>query len=129
MTTSFTAFDSYKLNTQFSVDGTSFIHTIPETVPGGKVRVERWSRVERIGKGTFGSVYKEKCDNGDVRAVKVVLHSAMNIRELLALTRMTQVRKHLYMFDLYTNMRVLTHSTQITSSSCPAGSRMIRIST
>ncbi|KAI5849658.1 kinase-like domain-containing protein, partial [Morchella snyderi] len=89
------AFDSQKLLTWFSDDGSSYIHTIPSSTSPGEVRVETWCRVECIGEGAYGKVHREVCtERGMVRAVKVIKKACLTNptasfeTELSALTRM-----------------------------------------
>jgi hypothetical protein len=66
----------------------------------GNTRTEVWKRGQKIGRGTFGDVYKEECisgrSKGSVRAVKTILlngqsvRSGMYIQELGTIARFSQ---------------------------------------
>lgn len=95
MALTFSDFDSYRLTTEFNND--CYTHTIPSG-PGTSgstrelVRTEKWSRVGQVGKGAFGTVWKEECaQNGAVRAVKQIPKSHIRVGEVLALKEMTLV--------------------------------------
>lgn len=90
MSSQFSQFDQYKLNTELYED--YCIHITPcET--GSEERTERWSKGKTLGKGTFGTVWLEKEEKGTLRAVKQISKTniLVNARELLALSTLKAV--------------------------------------
>ena len=65
-----------------------------------QVTVEkRWKRVKRIGRGCFGTVWLDRGENDEVRAVKEIIKEDSGVplevdckRELLALGRLSKVQ-------------------------------------
>lgn len=50
-----------------------------------------WTTEQRIGAGAFGVVWRQRADNGQLRAVKVVARAHLNIQEVEALIELKDV--------------------------------------
>jgi hypothetical protein len=87
-------FGKQRLTTEF-LDGSTFIYRHTYSNPGTLLRVETWARVETLGSGTFGTVYKEVCaETKTVRAVKRIHIRLAKSNELDILTQLRAVIIH-----------------------------------
>jgi hypothetical protein len=91
MSQHFEHFGQQRLTTEF-LDGSTFIYRHTYSNPGSPLRVETWARVETLGSGTFGTVYKEVCaETKTVRAVKRIHLRLAKSNELDILTQLRGV--------------------------------------
>lgn len=85
---------SYKLNATFN--GKTVAHvTIQSDLATRQRRKEVktvWNTEDRLGAGAFGVVWRQRADNGQVRAVKVIPKAQLNIQEVEAMIELRDVR-------------------------------------
>lgn len=84
---------SYKLSASFS--GKTVTHIALESnLERKQRRIEVqtvWTTEQRIGAGAFGVVWRQRSDNGQLRAVKIVARAQLNIQEVEALIELNDV--------------------------------------
>lgn len=85
---------SYKLNATFSGKTVSHV-TLKSDLESSRRRIEvktLWNTEDRLGAGRFGVVWRQRADNGQVRAVKVISKAQLKIQEVEAMIELRDVR-------------------------------------
>lgn len=96
-------FDNYKLDTQFHGDYVTSPNYEWESSVRRQKGSSKWKRQREIGAGAFGSVWLEKNDGGQPRAVKSLHQKGINfLRELLAFITLLDACVHIYIPNLAT---------------------------
>lgn len=87
----------YKLESTFS--GRTVSHKIVKSNLEAKQRrlvVQTvWNTEDRLGAGAFGVVWRQRADDGQVRAVKVISRAQLNIQEIEAMIELQDVSRHI----------------------------------
>lgn len=83
----------YKLDASFS--GKTVTHiTVKTNIETTKRHIQVqtvWETEDRLGSGAFGVVWRQRADNGLVRAVKVISREQLHIQEVEALIELQDV--------------------------------------
>lgn len=88
---------SYKLNATFSGRTVSHV-TFKSDLESRQRRIEvktLWNTEDRLGAGRFGVVWRQRADNGQLRAVKVISKAQLKIQEVEAMIELRDVRLRL----------------------------------